>query len=790
MSILSRLILREMRARRAQFVAVSITIVLGVGLFGASYDAFQNLTSSYRGLYDRLSFADIVATAGSPDAVAAAVQADPEVAAVTTRHVADIPLAIGSHHLLGRIVGLPPNGEPAVDRILVLRGSNLDPAVPDGVVVEQHLADQFHLEPGVALSVFTRSAWREVKVLGIVASPEYLWPARSRQEIIVSPDSFGVVFAPEAFVTTLPSDSVHGETLVRLEPAAAPGTLDRLRDVALRAGANDVQTQADQPSNAGLLEDVNGFAELSLMFPMLFLGAAALATYVLLGRLVAAQRGQIGMLRASGFPRRRILWYFLAIGLLVGLAGSVPGVILGAVSAEAISRIYTGVISVPITVVELRPTTWLIGGAAGLLAGALAALAPSRRAAALSPAAAMGAPLASDRGGRSLVERVVPAVRRLPLRWLLAIRGLGRNRLRSLSTIVGVALATSLILVSWGMIDTVQILLDRQFLLVQRQDAELYLAAPLPASQAATAYRPEGVATAEPALELAVTIGSPSARYSTTIVGLLPGTVMHEFVATNGARLALPGEGVLLGRALHDRLGVTAGDVVTVTVTDGSSAGSQDVRIAGFVDEPLGTYAYASLAQVARMAGDTTADPVVRTVMVRFDPGADHDLVQARLMALPSVAADVDSRALYRIAQQLMALFYAFVGVMLVFGGVMAFALIFNTLSANVAERSTELAGLRALGMSRRTIGRLVTTENMLLTLIGLVPGIAGGYVLAAEFMGSFSSDMFDFNLAIRPTTFIVTALAIVAVAALSQVPAIRSIGRIDLARIVRERSL
>ena len=89
-----------------------------------------------------------------------------------------------------------------------------------------------------------------------------------------------------------------------------------------------------------------------------------------------------------------------------------------------------------------------------------------------------------------------------------------------------------------------------------------------------------------------------------------------------------------------------------------------------------------------------------------------------------------------------------------------------------------DLEGLRAVAVL------------MVLLYHARVPGIAGGYVLAAEFMGSFSSDMFDFNLAIRPTTFIVTALAIVAVAALSQVPAIRSIGRIDLARIVRERSL
>ncbi|MCJ7711085.1 MAG: ABC transporter permease, partial [Chloroflexi bacterium] len=120
---------------------------------------------------------------------------------------------------------------------------------------------------------------------------------------------------------------------------------------------------------------------------------------------------------------------------------------------------------------------------------------------------------------------------------------------------------------------------------------------------------------------------------------------------------------------------------------------------------------------------------------------------------------------------------------------VMAFALIFNTMTANIAERATELAALRALGMARGTVSRLVTAENFLLTVLGLVPGLIGGYLLAAVFMASFSSDLFSFDLHVRPTTFLFTALSILLVGVISQVPALRSVGRMDLGRIVRERA-
>jgi putative ABC transport system permease protein len=175
--------------------------------------------------------------------------------------------------------------------------------------------------------------------------------------------------------------------------------------------------------------------------------------------------------------------------------------------------------------------------------------------------------------------------------------------------------------------------------------------------------------------------------------------------------------------------------------------------------------------------------------LVRYEPGVDRQLVRDRLAALPGVAAVVDSRALYDTAQSFMGLFYVFVGVMLVLGGIMAFALIFNTLSANVMERAVELTALRTLGMTSATIGRLVTAENLLLTVVALIPGLLVAYLLAAEFMASFSSDLFQFDLAVRPTTFLGTSAAIVVVALLSQWPSLRAVSRLDLARVVRERA-
>jgi len=788
---------RELRARRGPFLAVLVTVILGVALFGASYDAFLNLTATYEQLYAETHFASVTAVGGDAPSVAAAAADVDGVAATAARSVANTPVRVGDHQLLGRAIGLPADGShAAVNDVLVLSGGRLDPSVPNGVLIERHMADNFRLVPGDTIEILGASGWEPLKVLGTVFSPEYIWPARSRQEVFVLPDDFGVLFAPETLVAGLAPNTVHGEALAYAEPASTPAVTDAARSAMLGAGALDVTTRAEQPSNAALQEDVSGFGELSLAFPAMFLGAAAFATFILLGRMIASQRAIIGTLRANGMSRRTIIGHYTGFGLAVGVVGAVGGALLGALLAGIISTLYTGELGIPSRVTDVRPTTVLAGVAIGLLASVAAAYLPSRQATRVGPAAAMRGVAPTGQGRESLLERLVPPLRRLPVRWRVALRGIGRHPRRSLATIGGVVMASTLILASWGMIDTVEILVHRQFVDVGRQDAAVYPAAPLTGSELAAIRSVDGVAAAEPAAEWSVAVASSSGTYLTQLVAFEPGTTMHGFYDPGGSEIGLPSSGVLLGSALRERLGVASGDTVRLSLATqpgSADAGTGaalavDAVVAGFVKEPLGTSAYASLPYLEQLAGPA-ASQLRNVAFVRYAPGQASGVVAARLRAVDGVAAVIDSRGLYDLMNQFLGLFYVFIGVMIVLGGILAFALIYNTLVASISERATEIAVLRTLGMPSGTISRLITGENLLLTAIGLVPGLLIGYAVSAVFMSSFSSDMFRFDLEIRPTTPLLTGLAIVVTGLLSQIPAMRAVRHLDLGKVVRERA-
>ena len=774
---------RDMRRQWPQLAAVTITVLLGVALFGASYDAYLNLNASYDKVFTDLHFADLWITGGHTTTIADQAAHTPGVATVATRVQADLPLQVGADKLRGRIIGVPAAAQPAINGLIVLAGAY--PATPgDGVLIEHHMADHFRLHPGDTIQIHGAAGWQPARVAGVVSSAEYLWPARSRQEPITLPDQFGVLFVPEPLATQAAGTGPN-QVLVRLDRTAPPSTLDALRRLATAAGATDVVTRDQQPSNSLLHEDINGFSELSHLFPLLFLTAAGLATYILLTRRVQAEQPVIGTMLAAGVPRGQVLRHYLGYGLIAGTTGAILGVATGAVAARTLSRLYLQAIGLPqasAVIASLRPGTAATGLAFGILAGLLAAYGPARHASRIPPADAMRGAVPTARGRTSVLERLIPPLRRLPARWLYVLRGIGRNRRRTVFTALGTVLALLLILTSWTMIDTMDAAMRTQFDTVQKQDARVDFTTPATPADLDTIARVPGVTAVEPMTELPVTLTASDRSYATALIALPQHTTMHGFRLAGGGLTTLPTRGILVGQAIHDQLHVTTGDTITVRVGD---TPGQPARIAGLLDEPMGTFAYISTEQLQAKAPDTP----ITSALLRLTSNADRDTVRRAVTSIDTVAAYQDSKALSRLYRSFTGLFYTFIAAMLALGTLMAFAIIFTTMSVNILERQREMATLRIGGIPQRTVARIITSENLLLTLLGVIPGLVLGVLGGQAFLATYTNDQLRLELDVRPLTLLASAAAILLVAVASQRPGLRAIARLDLATTVRERA-
>ena len=783
-TLLARKARRDVGRQRGQFVAVALTVALATCAFVAALGAYENLQASYETTYSRLSFADLVASGRDAPQLAAAAERAKGVA-VTERLQADLGVRPRpDHSLRGRLVGLPDDGtRPAVNRPLVTEG-----AWPRGdqVLVETHLAKRWHIRPGATVGVAAADgSWHLLRVAGVAASPEYLYPARSRQELVTTPEDFGVVFAQDQVVKSLAGPAaVQQAALYTVDRSRAATVTGDLEQQASRLSLVEVTTRATHPSAAALSDDINGIRTMAFLFPVLFLTAGALAAWVLLGRLVHAQRAVIGTLLASGLPRRRLLGHYLAFGVGTALAGALLGAVGGHFLGGWMTTTYTDALGIPLTLNRLHPIVLVAGVGVAVLAGALAGFGPARMATRLAPAETMRATTPPGRGRRSLIERLLPPLRRLPARWAMVLRNIGRSRRRSIATAAGTALAVALILVSWGMLDTSNILLARQYGDVQRESAQVDLTPAIAPQTIASLGAVSGVAAVEPAVRAPVVLAHGQQRYSSLLIALPQTTKMHGFHVVGSGEQAQPKQGLLVGLSLQGRLGLRVGDQIQASVP-GTDVNVRD-RVAGFVDEPFGAFAYASLEHLKGLAPGS----IVNAAFIGVTPNADRLAVRAAVNQIPGVVGYTDIEAVHNAIRDQMGLFYALLGIMLAFGAAMAAALCFNAMSANVAERSGEIAALRVAGMPNRLLRRILSVENLTLAAAGLPFGVIAGVLLARGFLSTYVSDIYRWSLQLHWWTPLVAAAAVFVAAAIAQVPALRTAGSIDLGRVVRERSL
>jgi putative ABC transport system permease protein len=318
---------------------------------------------------------------------------------------------------------------------------------------------------------------------------------------------------------------------------------------------------------------------------------------------------------------------------------------------------------------------------------------------------------------------------------------------------------------------------------VERQDASVTVAPDAEESVRTELAALGGTTAVEPSRVGAVTVAAGGSSYATQLQGFVPGTDMHGFRDPDGDPVPLPDDGVLAGSALADQLSVGVGDELTLTASDGSATTE---RLAGFVDEPLGTSVYAT----NRVAGSVLRDTGARTLLVRYADGTDRDRVRDTVTQLDGVLAYADSDALLRSLDRYLGLFWAFVGIMVGLGAVLALAIIYVSMAVTVVERTNELATLRAAGVPLRRIAATLATENLLATLLGIPFGLALGWVAADRFMALYSGDLFTLPLYLPWWALALAALGVILAAALSQLPAVRAVRRLDVARVVRERAM
>jgi putative ABC transport system permease protein len=788
MKILLLKTLRDLRASLAQSIALIIIVMLGVASYGASVAAYRDLGTSYQRTYDQLKLADVTFSVQSaPEQVANELSKLNGVQAVTPRLIVDTGMewtqSNGQTHepIRARLIGIPVGQHPAVDDVLVLNGKYPATGTGFSALLESHFANYYHLGPGDSITPILNGRTTNVNIIGVVASPEYLVVSPSKQEILPSVSSFGVLFVPQVELQNMLglTGMVNNFALLIQPDANRSEVVNAAQALLAPYGLSDTTLQEDQPSTAALGADLGGFREMAYLMPLIILLVAAVSVYMMLGRLVRNQTQQIGLMKAIGYDNKAVLWHYLLFALVIGVLGALSGALLGLPLGYGITKSYATELGIPIVASRFYPDLILEGVLLSLVATVLAAIGPARGALRQSPAQAMrlDPAIAQVKGRTSSFERIL----HLPLWIRLPLRNILRVPRRSLTTALGIVFAYVLFLMVWGLTDSINYFFVNNYSVVEKWNVMALFDTPQEEGTLNKIQAWQGVVKVEPIEQLPATLEANGHSEDILLTALNPSQTMHRFQLPEGesSESILQQGQLILTDGMIKKVGLHRGDQVILE----TPIGKQEFTLGSSSEEMMNSVGYISLSELQKRAA--SPQPIFNGIYLTINNSMAQQ-IKKELYQLPGAYSVQLKADLVADVQSYLILFYAIMGFMLVFALLMAFALLFNAMTVGVLERKREFATMRTLGTRRRRIALQLFIEDLILWIFTLIPGLLLGYLTARGIGSSFNTDLFTFNIVIAPASYAIAGAGILLTMLLATIPAIRRVNRLDLAEATK----
>jgi len=341
---LQRKLLRDLWRLRGQVLAIALVIASGVAVLVMSLGTIEALRQTAAAFYDRSAFADVFATLKrAPEGLVRRIAEIPGVRTVETRIARFTLLDVAgfSEPVVGRIVSIPEQGEPLLNRLFLVRGRMVAPDRPDEVVLSEAFADVHGLGPGSELKALINGKQRRLRVVGLALSAEYVY-AMAPGSLMPDEKRFGVLYmGREALAAAYDLDGAFDDLSLSLLRGTSPETvIARLDPLLAPYGGIGAYARKDQISNWFLMSEIEQLANMVTVLPTIFLAVAAFLTSMVLNRLIAIERSEIGLLKAFGYSNAAVGWHYAQLVIAIAGLGVLLGCGLGAWFGRGMTKMY------------------------------------------------------------------------------------------------------------------------------------------------------------------------------------------------------------------------------------------------------------------------------------------------------------------------------------------------------------------------------------------------------------------------------------------------------------------
>lgn len=724
--MLIRKLFRTAWSYKSQFISMVIMIAIGVGIFLGFNIEWKSLEHDAFTFLEDTNYADfrLYAESGFSEDDIKKIQNIDGVDAATRYFYVNVGIK-GTK----KSVSLNVSENYTVSTMMVMEGAEYDKS-SGGIWLSDKFADANDINIGDELTFTYTGVEITGEVVGLVKSGENLVSVADENQLLpdyeahgfayISPETLendlGFAFYPQINIIS----DLDKETLEEKVKDATGTTLL-------------VTTKNEHIAYAGVTGEAEEGKTMGSILPVLFLAIAILTMVTTMHRISANEKVQIGTLKALGFRDRKILMHYTFYGLMIGLIGLIFGVGLGYLVASLIIS-PTGMMStyldmpdwslvmpdfcIPVMVLMLVFLTlisylsvkkMLKGTAAGTLR-----------------------PYTPKAIKKSVIEKL-SFWNKLSFGTKWNIRDIMRHKARSAMTLVGVVGCTLLLVGSFGMRDSMLFFLD-----TLDEDVSNY----------ATKINISESATNEDVLALATKVnGDWQAVSGISYEGKTISLEVYNsdiekigFLTEENKSMELTDYGVYLCLRLKDTAAI--GD--TIEFSPYGSEDTYEVKVAGY---------FRSLVSECIVMTDNYAD----SIGVEYHIGTVYtDTASEEIESSSLISGKQDKQTIMDSYDTFMDIMNVMIVVLAVAAIVLGIVVLYNLGVMSYVERSRELATLKVLGFRDKAIGKLLISQNIWLTVIGVLIGIPAGLGVLKVLVVALVSE-YELSLSLSPFTFIVS---------------------------------
>ena len=525
----------------------------------------------------------------------------------------------------------------------------------------------------------------------------------------------------------------------------------------------------DRNQNSGyasFIQDTESIENLSMVFPIVFFAIAILVSLTSMTRMVEEERQEIGTLKALGYNKFHISLKYIIYSSLACIIGAIIGMNIGfQLLPRIVWDMYEMMYTMPSITVLYNYEYSTLGLFLIYICIVGATLYSILKELKDAPATLLR-PKAPKLGKRVLLERITPIWKRLNFSQKVTIRNIFRYKKRFLMTIIGIFGCTSLILAGFGLKDSISKILPYQYEKIFNYDIQVSLKSALDnENRQELITNLKNNAQINEVVETYMISGTASKEENQEDIQIIIPQDNNELDKViklydlKENKINLNEDGIVITDKLAQLINAKIGD--TITVKDSNDV-EKELKIVNIAENYISHYVYMSKSLYEKTYEENCIPNVLLIQDKELTKEQESDLSREIVEQNQVSTVTLTSTIMTTLDDTMNSLNYVVI-ILIVSAGLLAFVVLYNLSNVNISERIRELATIKVLGFYDKEVYSYINRETTLLTIIGIILGLGGGYLLNFYIIGTCEIDMLRFVKVIDPLSYLYAILITVA---------------------------